>query len=87
MVRFFSPGKGQAAAPPPVPEGQRDAAAALQLAIDSGHAAAAPTAALNLGVLRAGHGDTAGATAAFQLAIDSGHADIAPLAREQLGHL
>ena len=51
------------------------AAAAFQLAIDSGHADEAPAAAFNLGVLREEQGDPAGAVAAYQLAIDSGHAD------------
>jgi TolA-binding protein len=63
------------------------AAAAFQLAIDSGHADWAPTAALSLGVLRERQGDPAGAAAAYQLAIDSGHADAAAVAREQLSHL
>jgi hypothetical protein len=68
-------------------KGQRDAAAAYQLAIDSGDADMAPKAALNLGMLRAGQGDPAGAGAAFQLAIDSGHADMAPKAALNLGLL
>ena len=63
------------------------AAAAFQLAIDSGHADEVPAAAFNLGVLREQQGDPAGAVAAYQLAIDSGHADAAALARKQMGHL
>ena len=71
-------------------KGQGDragAAAAYQLAIDSGQPDVAPTAAVNLGTLRERQGDPAGAAAAYQLAIDSGHADAAAVAREQLSHL
>ena len=63
------------------------AAAAFQLAIDSGHADEAPAAAFNLGVLREEQGDPAGAVAAYQLAIDSGHADQGPKAAFNLGLL
>jgi hypothetical protein len=63
------------------------AAAAYQLAIDSGHADQGPKAAFNLGVLREQQGDPAGAAAAYQLAIDSGHADKAPKAAFNLGVL
>ncbi len=63
------------------------AAAAWQLAIDSGHADYAPMAAVNLGGLRQEQGDPAGAEAAWQLAIDSGHADYAPMAAFNLGLL
>ncbi|MFL6163010.1 MAG: tetratricopeptide repeat protein [Jatrophihabitantaceae bacterium] len=63
------------------------AAAALQLAIDSGHPDHAPMAAFNLGVLREEQGDLPGAAAAYQLAIDSGHPDHAPKAARNLGLL
>ena len=49
--------------------------AAYQQAIDSGHADAAPRAAVNLGLLLQEQGDVDGAKAAYQQAIDSGHAD------------
>jgi Tfp pilus assembly protein PilF len=68
-------------------KGQRDAGAAYQPAIDFGHADPAPKAAVNLGVLRAGQGDAAGAGAAYQPAIDSGHVDQAPKAAVNLGVL
>ena len=60
---------------------------AYQQAIDSGHADAAPTAAIDLGDLLAEQGDVAGAKDAYQLAIDSGHADEAPRAAVGLGLL
>jgi hypothetical protein len=63
------------------------AAAAHQLAIDSGNREEAPNAALFLGLLRAGQGDPVEAAAAYQLAIDSGHADAAPMAARKLGVL
>ena len=63
------------------------AAAAFQLAIDSGHADQGPKAAYNLGLLRAEQGDPAGAVAAFRVAIDSGHADQGPKAAFNLGVL
>ena len=56
------------------------AAAAYQVAIDSGHAEVAPTAAINLALLREEQGDLAGTAAAYQVAIDSGHAEAAPKA-------
>ena len=46
------------------------ARAAYQSAIDSGHAEAAPGAAVGLGVLLAEQGDVAGARAAYQSVID-----------------
>ena len=46
------------------------AAAAYQLAIDSGNREEAPKAALFLGGLRAGQGDPVGAAAAYQLAAE-----------------
>ena len=58
-----------------------------QSAIDSGHADAAPMAAVGLGTLLEGQGDVGGAKAAYQLAIDSGHADAAPTAAVGLGTL
>jgi TPR repeat protein len=63
------------------------ARAAYQVAIDSGHAEAAPMAAVNLGVLLAGQGDVVGARAAYQVAIDSSHAKWAPWADLLLGEL
>jgi predicted negative regulator of RcsB-dependent stress response len=63
------------------------ARSAYQQAIDSGHADAAPKAAVYLGVLLAEQGDPAGARPAYQQAIDSGHADAAPLAAVNLGNL
>ena len=63
------------------------ARAAYQQAIDSGHADAAPMAAVNLGELLAEQGDADGAKAAYQQAIDSGHADAAPTAAVNLGEL
>jgi len=63
------------------------AAAAYQLAIDSGHADETPRAAFNLGLLREQQGDVDSAAAAYQLAIDSGHAEHAPRAAFQLGLL
>lgn len=63
------------------------AAAAFQLAIDSGHADHSPKAAVNLGFLRKRQGDAAGAAAAYQSAIDSGHPEAAPKAAELLGKL
>ena len=48
---------------------------------------AAPTAVVNLGVLRAGQGNPVGAATDFQLAIDSRHADQAPTAAYNLGVL
>ncbi|MEO7260943.1 MAG: tetratricopeptide repeat protein [Jatrophihabitantaceae bacterium] len=50
------------------------AAAAYQLAVDSGHPDQAPMAAFNLGVLRLEQEEMEAAAAAFQLAIDTGHA-------------
>jgi len=60
---------------------------AWRKAADSGDADAAPTAAVNLGVLLKEQGDTEGARAAWQLAIDSGHTDAAPKAAVNLGIL
>ncbi|GAB3683005.1 hypothetical protein [Angustibacter aerolatus] len=53
------------------------AAAAYQVAIDSGDFLIAPVAALNLGLLREKQGDPAAAAAAYQLAIDFGQAGVA----------
>jgi len=47
----------------------------------------APKAAVNLGVLREGRGDIAGAERAYQLAIDSGHPKAASFAREAVKQL
>ena len=63
------------------------AAAAYQVAIDSGHADLAPGAAVGLGLLRQEQGDLAGTAAAYQVAIDSGHANLAPAAAAALGRL
>ena len=64
------------------------AAAAYQIAIDSGHADWAPKAAFNLGFLRENkQGDVAGAAAAYQIAIDSGHVEWALMAAVNLGLL
>ena len=60
---------------------------AFREAASSGHADAAPMAAVNLGVLLAEQGDADGAKAAYQQAIDSGHADAAPVAAFNLGVL
>jgi tetratricopeptide (TPR) repeat protein len=56
------------------------AAAAWSRASASGHAEAAPLAAVNLGLLRKRLGDAQGAAAAFEQAGASGHPDAAPLA-------
>ena len=61
------------------------ATAAYRRAIDSGHADAAPLAALALGNLLKEQGDVEGAKAAYQRAIDSGHAEAAPRAAVSLG--
>ncbi|WP_408650757.1 tetratricopeptide repeat protein, partial [Jatrophihabitans sp.] len=63
------------------------AAAAYQLAIDTGHPDTAPQAAVNLGMLRKEQGDPDGAAAAYQLAIDTGHPDTALKAVVNLGVL
>ena len=60
---------------------------AFRNSASSGHADAAPRAALGLGVLLEGQGDVEGAKAAYQQAIDSGHADAAPRAILSLGAL
>jgi tetratricopeptide (TPR) repeat protein len=60
---------------------------AWRQAIDSGHAEAAPRAAVYLGLLLAEQGDIVGAKAAYQQAIDSGHAEAAPAAAANLGRL
>jgi tetratricopeptide (TPR) repeat protein len=56
-------------------------------AASSGHADAAPRAAVGLGMLLADQGDVQGAKDAFQEALDSGHADAAPRAAVGLGVL
>jgi Flp pilus assembly protein TadD len=63
------------------------AKAAYRQAIASGHADAAPQAAVNLGLLLAEQGDVQGAKAAFGQAIASVHADAAPRAAYNLGLL
>ena len=60
------------------------AKAAYQQAIDSGHADAAPEAAVSLGALLAEQGDVAGAEAAYQQAIDYGRIETADSARQGL---
>ena len=67
--------------------GCEGAKAAYRQAIDSGHADAAPLAAVGLGDLLREQGDAEGAKAAYQQAIDSGHADAALLAADSLGDL
>jgi tetratricopeptide (TPR) repeat protein len=66
---------------------EQQARLAYQQAIDSGHADAAPMAAVGLGTLLEEKGDSAAAKATFQRAIDSGHADAAPQAALDLGNL
>jgi arabinogalactan oligomer / maltooligosaccharide transport system substrate-binding protein len=61
------------------------AAAAYQVAADSGHAESAPAAAFNLGILLFERGEDDAAKAAYQQAIDSGHPDWAPTAAFNLG--
>ena len=56
------------------------ARAAFQIAIDSGHAEMAPTAAYNLGILLFKKGDIAGSDIAFRTAIGLGHSGIASTA-------
>jgi uncharacterized protein YjbI with pentapeptide repeats/TolA-binding protein len=60
---------------------------AYQQAIDSGHADAAASAAMNLGILLHDAGDTEGARKAYQQAIDSGDTDAASTATIGLGRL
>jgi TIR domain len=61
------------------------AAAAYQIAIDSGDPEWAPRAAIKLGNLRERQDDFVGAAAAYQIAIDSGNPEWAPRAAIELG--
>ena len=65
----------------------KDARAAYELAIDSGHPDEAPKAEVRLGALLEAQGDLEGAAAAYQLAIDSGHREQSPRAALLLGAL